>query len=260
MPSSRSRTRNTSVGWSHKAPACAAASHPAAAAPHISRLLGYNNDRWQGENVCFWTLLTNPETVVTKLRWEKLDTTNPPSFHHYQLSRPLHHIPLKQTKNRKKTRLKFHCHSKIQIRSTKNELEYVIKKKIWHTFKLVKCQNALKFHCNSRNTHRQKYMNRNIPNITKKKIWLTSKAGEMPAERLPSQRTGDIISTSTTKLLLLIVLDWPIILILMYSQTVSPIIDQSAVYTPKLYLKNAIIYISQVGGCISEVKSYNKYN
>ena len=150
MPSSRSRTRNTSVGWSHKAPACAAASHPAAAAPHISRLLGYNNDRWQGENVCFWTLLTNPETVVTKLRWEKLDTTNPPSSHHYQLSRPLHHIPLKQTKNRKTPRLKFHCHSKIQIRSTKNELEYIIKKKIWHTFKLVKCQNALKFHCNSR--------------------------------------------------------------------------------------------------------------
>ena len=110
------------------------------------------------------------------------------------------------------------------------------------------------------NTHRQKYMNRNIPNITKKKIWLTSKAGEMPAERLPSQRTGDIISTSTTKLLLLIVLDWPIILILMYSQTVSPIIDQSAVYTPTLYLKNAVIYMRQAGACILGVKSYNKYN
>ena len=46
----------------------------------------------------------------------------------------------------------------------------------------------------------------------------------------------------------------------MYSQTVSPIIDQSAVYTPKLYLKNAVIYMRQVGVCILGVKSYNKYN
>ena len=57
-----------------------------------------------------------------------------------------------------------------------------------------------------------------------------------------------------------IVLDWPIILILMYTQTVSPIIDQSAVYTPKLYLKNAVVYIREFRGCILGVKSYNKYN
>ena len=46
----------------------------------------------------------------------------------------------------------------------------------------------------------------------------------------------------------------------MYSQTVSPIIDQSAVYTPTLYLKNAVIYMRQAGACILGVKSYNKYN
>ena len=46
----------------------------------------------------------------------------------------------------------------------------------------------------------------------------------------------------------------------MYSQTVSPIIDQSAVYTPTLYLKNAVIYMRQLGACILGVKSYNKYN
>ena len=36
---------NDRIEADHKAPACAAASHPAAAAPHISRLLGCNNHR-----------------------------------------------------------------------------------------------------------------------------------------------------------------------------------------------------------------------
>ena len=55
---------------------------------------------------------TTHASVSGVVKGELIETTNPPPLHHYQLSSPLHHLPLKQTKNRKTTRLKFHCNSK----------------------------------------------------------------------------------------------------------------------------------------------------
>ena len=82
----------------------------------------------------------------------------------------------------------------------------------------------------------------------------------MRAERLRSERIDDYIRTRIIVVAVFVFLDWPIV-ILMHTQTESsPIIDQSAVYTPTLYLKNAVIYIRDFRACILGVKSYNKYN